>query len=224
MSWEEVVEKMPYIKLDYDDILAKISKYVGKENITVRIFDKKSFVGGSIQADFLDAVHLQYTDEYKLLAPMQNPSLTKNNIEIKRVLNTLPDLDKQKNSYFRKLLTEASAEGEEGSSHMFSEEEDRKFLEKYQEGNAKIAREYLGRDGDLFDDIYRAEGKWNPDNEQMIRDMIHFFGTTTIYLMNENKSLKEQLEVQKQHISNIRYKMKHPVKALSKKIKRTEKE
>ncbi|MDE5863507.1 MAG: hypothetical protein K2H34_04085, partial [Lachnospiraceae bacterium] len=200
MSWEEVVEKMPYIKLDYYNILTKISEYVGKENITVRIFDKKSFVGGSIQADFLDALHLQYTDEYKLLAPMQNPSLTKNNVEIKRVLNTLPDLDKQKNSYFRKLLTEASAEGEEGSSHMFSEEEDRKFLEKYQEGNAKIAREYLGKDGALFNDVYRADGKWTPDNEQMIRDVIHFFGTTTLYLMNENKSLKEQCKSLKEQL------------------------
>ncbi|MCM1498214.1 MAG: hypothetical protein NC124_07070 [Clostridium sp.] len=224
MSWEEVVEKMPYIKLDYYDILTRISTYIGKENITVRIFDKKNFVGGSIQADFLEAVNLSFTDEYKMMAPMQNPSLTKNNVEIKRVLNTLPDLDKQQNSYFRKVLTEASADGEEGRRNMFSQEEEQAFLDKYREGNAQIAQEYLGKDGDLFDDIYRAEGKWTPDNEQMIRDIIHFFGTTTLQLMNENKALKEELEVQKRHISNIRYKMRHPVKAVSQKMRRAGKE
>lgn len=231
MSWEEVVGKMPYIKLDYYDILTRISTYIGKENITVRTFDKKNFVGGSIQADFLEAINLSFTDEYKMTTPMQNPSLTKNNVEIKRVLNTLPDLNKQQNSYFRKVLTEASANGEEDRRNMFSQEEKQAFMDKYREGNAQIAREYLGKDGDLFDDIYRAEGKWTPDNEQMIRDVIHFFGTTTLQLMNENKalekqceSLKKQLEVQKQHISNIRYKMRHPVKAVSEKMKRSGKE
>lgn len=232
LSWEEVVEKLPYIKLDYYDILTKISAYVGKENITVRLFDKRYFVKGTIQSDFLEAVHLEYTEEYRVLVPMQNPSLTKNNIEIKRILNMLPDLGQRENNYFRKVLTDLSGENpEESRNSMFSEEENKRFLEKYKEGNAKIAKEYLGKDGDLFDDTYQADGKWQVDNEQMMRDVIRFFGTTVLYMMEENrllkekdKALKEQLEVQKQHINNIRYKMKHPVKAVSEKLKRVGKE
>lgn len=232
LSWGEVVEKLPYIKLDYYDILTQISAYVGKENITVRLFDKRHFAGGTIQSDFLETLHLKYTEDYRVLDSMQNPSLTKNNIEIKRILNMMPDLSKQKNDYFRKVLTQLSEENpEEGRNSMFSEEENKRFLEQFKKGNAKIVQEYLGKDGDLFDDTYLTGGKWQIDNEQMIRDMIRFFGTTVSYLMEENralkekdKALKEQLEVQKQHINNIRYKMKHPVKAVSEKLKRTGKE
>lgn len=232
LSWEEVVEKLPYIKLDYYDILTRISAYIGKENITVRLFDKEHFAGGTIQADFLETVHLEYTEDYRILVPMQNPSLTKNNLEIKRILNRMPDLNKQKNDYFRKVLTQLSDENpEEGRSSMFSQEENKEFLEQFREGNAKIVKEYLGKDGDLFDDTYLADGKWQIDNEQMIRDMIRFFGTTVSYFMEENrvlkerdKALKEQLDVQKKHINNIRYKMKHPVKAVLEKLKRAGKE
>lgn len=232
MSWEEITEQLPYIKLDYYDILTKISEYIGKENITVRVFDKKNFFGGSIYADFLNAIHLSYTEEYQILTPFQNPSLTKNNIEIKRILNTLPDLEKKENNYFRKVLTDLSGKSkEEAGKSMFSEAENQKFLEKYREGNARIAGEYLGKDGDLFCYTYQNDGKWNADNEQMIRDLVSFFGTTTLQLMKENQDLKkrleaqkQQLEVQKQHISNIRYKMKHPVKAVSEKIKRAGRE
>lgn len=225
MSWEEVTEQLPYIKLDYYDILTEISEYIGKENITVRVFDKKSFLGGSIYADFLNAIHLSYTEEYQILTPFQNPSLTKNNIEIKRILNTLPDLEKQENNYFRKVLTELSDQNiETARNSMFSEAENQKFLEKYKEGNARIAEEYLGRDGDLFHYAYQADEKWDMDNDKMIRDVISFFGTTTLHLMKENQDLKEQLELQKRHISNIRYKMRHPVKASLEKIKRAGRE
>lgn len=232
LSWEEVVEKLPYIQLDYYNILTKISGYVGAENITVRIFDKGHFAGGSIYTDFMEAVHLELTDEYRINSPMNNPSLTKNNIEIKRILNTMPNLNKQNNDYFRKVVTQLSEEKpEEDRSSMFSEEENKRFLEQFREGNAKIVKEYLGKDGDLFDDAYLADGKWQVDNEQMTSDLIRFFGTAVSNLMEENrvlkerdKALKEQLEVQKQHINNIRYKMRHPVKAVSEKLKRTGKE
>ena len=231
-SWDEIVEERPYIQLDYYDMLTKISTYVGVQNITVRIFDKGHFAGGSIYTDFMEAVHLELTDDYRINSPMNNPSLTKNNIEIKRILNMMPDLNKQKNDYFRKVVTQLSEENpEEGRSSMFSEEENKRFLEQFREGNAKIVKEYLGKDGDLFDDAYLADGKWQINNEQMIRDMIRFFGTAVSYIMEENrvlkerdKALKEQLDAQKQHINNIRYKMRHPVKAVSEKLKRTGKE
>ncbi|MGN0155088.1 MAG: hypothetical protein ACI4A3_11625, partial [Lachnospiraceae bacterium] len=169
LSWDEVVETKPFIKMDYYDVLTKIAEQIGKENITVRLFDRKQFAGGSIQADFLEAVGLHYTDEFQILTPMKNPSLTKNNIEIKRVLNMLPELEKKENDRFRKLLTQLS-EGDtsDRTQSMFSEEEYRQFMESYNEGNRRIAQEYLGRDGDLFDDAYNAETKWDCQNDQMI--------------------------------------------------------
>lgn len=228
MSWEEVIEKMPYIKLDYYGVLSDIAEYVGRENIIVRIFDRSQFVGGTIQQDFLDAIGAEYTEEYQMTTPMQNPSLTKNCTEIKRIMNNMPELEVYQNNYFRKVVTNMSGFSmEDRSTNMFSEEEYHQFMERYREGNAKIVKEFLGREGDLFDYTYHAQGKWSMDNEQMFADMIQFFGTTTLHLMNENAmlkaklaDLKEDLNVQKQHIRNIRYKMKHPAKTAVQMIKK----
>lgn len=218
MDWKTVVEKLPYIQLDYCNILKQIAEYIGKENITVRVYDRKAFLGGSIYSDFLDAVQLNYTEEYQVMPKLQNPSLTKTDIEMKRILNTLPGLDKRGYEFFRKVLTDMSSEAmpETSKKGMFSEEESEQFLSSYKEGNAWIAEEYM--DGkELFDYDYHAEEKWNWEEEDKITDVIHLLGAVTVHLLEENDLLKKELE---QHINNIRFKMQHPVKAIIKKAKK----
>ena len=56
----------------------------------------------------------------------------------------------------------------------------------------------------------------------MVTDVVRFFGTITLQLLRENEELKEELKIQKKHISNIRFKMQHPAKAIVNKLKRTE--
>lgn len=222
MDWDAVSEKLPYIQLDYYNILEQIAGYVGKENITVRLFDRGAFKGGSIQKDFLEALRLEDTEEYEVTDSIKNPSLTKNNIEIKRLLNMLPGLDKKRNDYFRRTLTKLSAENsKEERKGMFSETEQHKFLETYKEGNTRLAEEYLGG-RELFDYDYHSQGKWQFDNEEALRDIVRFFGTITLKLMKDNEKLKEQLEIQGRHISNIRYKMKHPAKTIVNKLKKND--
>lgn len=214
-SWEELINGKKYIRLNYYDEIAHISEYVGKENIIVRIFDKTQFTGGTIYSDFMDAIHLEYSEEYNVTKSIRNESFSKNCVEIKRVLNIVQGSDDSQNEYFRKLLTDISANNTTDRSFgMFSEEEMLQFMELYREGNCRVAKEYLGREGELFDLTYHEQDKWDIHNEQMYRDIIQFFGTTTLYLLEENARLRS-------HVNNILFKIKHPVKAVNKKIKRT---
>ena len=223
MDWNEITEKLPYIKLDYYGYLEQIAQYVGKDNVLVRLFDRKEFVGGTIQEDFLDAIGLSLTEDFKINDGLSNLSLTKNDIEIKRALNTLSGLDKKENALFRKVLSQLSEESiDDRSVSMFSAEEDAAFMQQFEEGNDKIAKEYMHRDEPMFQPAKSSQEKWTANNEQMVEDVVRFFGTITLQLMRENEELKAELKTQKQHINNIRFKMQHPAKAIMNKIKRTE--
>ncbi len=223
MDWKEITEQLPYIKLDYYGYLEQIAQYVGKENIIVRLFDRKEFAGGTIQEDFLHAIGLALTDDFVMNNAIRNLSLTKNDIEIKRALNTLSGLDKKENALFRKILSQLSEESSDDRTvSMFSAEEDAAFMQQFEEGNAKIAKEYMHRDTPMFPAAQSEQTKWTANNEQMMADMVRFFGTITLQLLRENEELREELKIQKKHISNIRFKMQHPAKAIMNKIKKTE--
>lgn len=231
LNWERMVTECPFIRLDYYNVLQQFADVIGKENIIVRRFDRKKFFGETIYADFLNAVGLQYSAEYQVLTEIQNVSLTKNDNEIKRLLNELPELNAKSNQIFRKLLQECSQSAPDDNQYgMFSEEEMKVFLLKYEEENSKIAREYLGTEEELFEKTYKAKEKWGADNPEMLQSVIRFMGRLAIYDINEheklkkeNAELKEMIKKQqryREHMENI---MNHPFKAVYKKIKNVSK-
>ena len=224
LSWEELITELPYIQLDYEHVLKQIASYVGKDNICVRIFDKNAFLknsaDGSILADFLNVLNLPYTDEYTVSNPERNPGLTKNNVEIKRLLNNLPNLDKTSDKFFYQRLVEQSKNNtEDRKTSMFSKEEQAAFLARYKDGNARVAKEYLGLD-DLFEYSYHAEKKWTRNNEELPEDIIKLFGSTTLYLLQEVNRLQKELDEQNRHINNLRYKLRHPAKTIVQKMRK----
>ena len=105
----------------------------GRENIIVRIFDRKKFKGKdhTIFSDFLEAIGVDYTDDFKITEEEANRSLTGNSQEILRIVNTvLPDDDK-----VRTLVRQAAQDCEnykdpQNNFVMFSEEEFNKFTEQ----------------------------------------------------------------------------------------------
>lgn len=229
MNWQEICKERPFIQLDYYSLLEQIAAYVGKENIIIRIFDKKAFLkhssNGSILDDFLNILHLEHTDEYQITDSTRNPGLSKNNTEIKRLLNTLPELDDDDNIFFRNAMLQLVTDNNVDSNlSMFSKEETEQFLGEYKDGNAKVAREYLGLD-DLFEYSYHAEEQWHWNNDELPADIIKFFGSTTLTLLQEIRQLQEQqtrlekcIQKQEEHITNLRYKLKHPAKAIAQKL------
>lgn len=224
ITWDELIRTRPYIQLDYYASLERIAAYVGKENIIVRVFDKKAFLNSdpnkTILADFLETIGLEYTQDYTVTNLIRNPSLSKNNVEIKRILNMLPDVSSEENVFFRNIMVELSGGGSsDNTKSMFSPEELDNFLSDYKEGNMRIAKEYLNAEK-LFDYTYNADDKWTLDNPEFTADVIRFFGTTTLFLLRELNRVKAQQQIQNQHISNLRFKLKHPAKAIVRKIKK----
>lgn len=212
LTWERMTEELPVVQLDYYDMLERISAYIGRDNIIVRRFEKDRFAGGTLYTDFVDAVGLEYTKEYRVINERRNISLTQNNNEIKRILNTLPDLDTDGNAMFKRILVRQSGyRGENNEYSMFSKEELNAFLAEYRDGNAKIAREYLGEE-ELFSLSCKDKKKWNPDDGYMLEDVILFVGSLALEM---EKELKEQ----KRQINGIRNMLKHPIGSIGRKIK-----
>ncbi len=223
-SWDEMLANVPRQMVDYYGTLKKISEFVGKENITVRKFDRKEFFGGSIYADFLNIVGLKFTDEFKIQEDIRNVSLTKNDTEIKRILNGLSENNGKYNSFFRECLTTCSREyPDDNRYNMFSKQEMRKFLSKFQEGNQKIAKEYFDSKEPLFSSEYKAKEKWTPKNPAMFEDVIRFAGSMVIELLKQNQKLKVRLDNHRMEIRKAKERLENQRKEIRKLKERLDK-
>lgn len=218
-TWQDVLREKPYIQLDYFEMLQKISEYVGKGNIIVRRFQVNDFVGGRIEKDFLNVLGIVDTEAFIYEDSVRNISLTKNMAAIKRILNTMPELQQSENRVFRNIATQLSAEvGNDRNSSMFFKEEAENFLMQYVDGNDRIAKEYMNQEDILFSRTVEEKDTWDRSNPEMMQDVIRFFGTTTLYLLNQNEELRQRVESQEHHIEHIRYKLKHPFRWFVQKI------
>lgn len=183
MKWTSFKKRPRNIMLDYYSLLEKIAQVTGRENIIVRAFERSKFKGNgnTIFSDFLEAIGLEYTDEYKIEEEEANKSLTGNSQEIMRIVNSvLPDDVK-----IRALMRRAAHRCEElkdvdNSFTMFTKEELEEFMERYREGNDRIAKEYLGQEETLFDTKLKDGECWTPDNRFMYEDIIRFFGNILV--------------------------------------------
>lgn len=209
------------VRLDYWGKIERLASILGKENIIVRRFDREGFVGGTIYADFLEAIDLAWTDEYQVQQNVHNLGLSGNPVEIKRIINGLPQTrNTQMQNFFREVLRDCSQISKKTySCEMFSKEETEALLAKYEEGNRKIAQEYLGEE-ELFDNEVEDIPKWEPDNPYMLEDVIRFIGMSNVYLLEEIQTLKEDNRKLKQEMDSFRYKVKHPLYAIATTIQR----
>lgn len=214
IPWERYISHFPSeLQLDYYTALETISAVLGKENTIVRRYERNSFPDGMIQADFLKVIGLELTDEYLIQKDTVNQSLSGNTCEIKRVLNTLPELTEEESLLFRHILLSYSKISDASyPSSMFSVAEAKEFLEQFEEGNRKVAEEYLGEPGEeLFDQSFKDVPKWEKDNPYMIDDVIRFAAAANISVLRkmeeENRALRAELK-------ELKHKLRHPFKTL----------
>lgn len=222
-TFEEYEGRVSRVRLDYYAKLHRIAEAFGKENITVRRFEKESFEGGSIYSDFLSVFGLKLTEEYRISQAVRNTGLAGNMHEIKRVLNGLPQMnDRKQHRYLLDILQECSeASGKNYPNEMWSKEEISAFLEEYRPGNRKVAEEYLNEPGaELFDDTILDLPKWEKDNPYMMDDFIRMFGVAVLRLHQENLDLRQKLKQQAENVDMSFYKIKHPFSTIFHKIKK----
>ncbi len=187
--------------LDYGKTVDWVADHVGKDNLTVRVFEHGQFSGGNLIADFLDALGLGKLDEYKLPGHVSNLRLPENVAEIKRLANAAdsyqePDMP----NFYWNAIRKAYGLGtmKEIPKHktgMFSPEERREYLSRFAEGNAHVARVYLNRpDGKLFYEEPSDLPKWELDEKEILPDLMRVIAGADTYLYEEQEKKAKELE------------------------------
>lgn len=179
LTFKESIERnyFRYHPLDYYKNLKYIEKFLGKENIIVRPYERGEFEGEehTLFSDFFQSVGLTMTDEFQKTVGM-NYGLEGNFIEIKRWINTMPGYSEVRDFLSRPVLNASmhyTKLGENENANMFSYEEQKAYLAQFEESNRKVAEEYLGRKGEpLFYDEVREAPEWTFREDRMLRDIV----------------------------------------------------
>lgn len=189
-------ERYSYFPLDYYSQLKKIEKDIGKENLYIRVYEKGQYEGEAhtIVSDLMHVLGLEMTDDLAQGDATKNPSLSGNFIEMKRIINGLPAYRKTSNFAEKPMLSANSyrlKHSEVPRHSLFSFEDQLKFLERYEEGNRKVAQEFLGReDGVLFRDPVKEQPIYEIDPDTIYEDILTFM--TEMFCLQEKRI--EQLE------------------------------
>ncbi|MBO5371956.1 MAG: hypothetical protein J6A75_04450 [Lachnospiraceae bacterium] len=222
-SWEDWYEIMAKDKLiDYKAKVDEFINAVGKENVVVRRYDRNGFFGGSIYSDFLQAVGLEMTADFVVEESERNLGLKGNTNEIKRIINTIPDISHKDHLFFRNILlglSDISAQNYKCS--VMSKEEKEELLADCKEGNREVAKLIFEEDGELFKNDDKELPKWEKDNPYMMDDVIRLVATTALELRKENQKLEEKIHRLEAEIREMKNPVTYYPKKLYRKIKRS---
>ena len=138
---------------DYFVNLQWIADLIGKEHITVRVYEKKQFANESIFHDFLKTLTIELTDEFQIPTRDANPGLSAFGTELARCFSRHNGgkfgfaFLAVKHHNITIYKTDIVPHNSLPPTYR------RKLLCRFKDGNARIAKEYLGRsDGRLFYD------------------------------------------------------------------------
>ncbi|MCD8014359.1 MAG: hypothetical protein LUG99_14505 [Lachnospiraceae bacterium] len=161
---------------DYAAALDRLASQVGRENIIVRRFEPSSWVGGSIYADFADAIGLPAG--ISLQPPDQdvNPGLKGNAVELQLMVNRMSALSLEEKMSYSTFAKSISAKmPEEDQYNALSPKETEDFLAHFKEGNDRVVREYLKDNRPLFSSQVKNVPKWERENAYFRDDVEAFF-------------------------------------------------
>lgn len=213
-TWEEYFSEKKNIKvLKYYEKLDTIAEYLGKENIIVRRFDRASFLNGSIFDDFLDAIGLVMSDDFVIKKSEPNQNLPGNLHEFQRMLNSIEMLSVQEKLMFSSLLQKMNSASKDSYKYsMMSKQEREEYLDKFREGNEKIAEEYICDGKPMYNYDIPDLPKWDKNNPFFEDDMMKF----NKLIISEYRKARNKLD----KIENGRiYKLTGKIKRLFRKNK-----
>lgn len=189
-----------YFPLDYYAHLKKIEADVGKENLIVRPYERGRFGGSehTIFSDFFESIGLTITDAFTKEGLKTNYSLEGNYLEIKRLINRLPEYRQMQDFLNRPVLNGSTCytlRGENEKPNMFaSRQEQAEYQAQFEESNRKVAEEYLGRKGEpLFYDEVKEAVPWSVKEDVMYRDVITVM--TEAFCSQEQKIIRLEQKI-----------------------------
>ncbi|MGN1138595.1 MAG: hypothetical protein ACI4RM_04040 [Ruminococcus sp.] len=207
-TFTEYINGISKDRLDYYTRLNDIAKFMGKENIIVRVYEKQQWGGTqkNLISDFFDAVGLDLTEDF--IPPEKsivNISLTGKYLAFKQYMNRYPERQtrQHKKDCLYKALGEIAYNNSSDTNYsknvFLSQEETIAYLDKFEEENELVAKEYLGReDGILFkDEVVVDEQKTEYTYEDLLDVANEVFTYQDEELENEKafvKELKQQIK------------------------------
>lgn len=206
LSFEECMNSSfwDYYPLDYAAQLDRIAEGIGKENLILRVYEKGQFAGEehSIFSDFAEAVGLDLTGDFTRDTVQNNIGLNGNYLEIKRILNGLPEYAASEVDIMRSavyLANQSQVAGyQNAKTSMFSYEDQIAYVKKFADSNARVAREYLGReDGILFYEPVKELPRWQTDQNTMYQNLILVMGEMFLEQDEKIRKLQEECAVLK---------------------------
>lgn len=242
-TWEDYVAHIPKTRqLNYYKKLESIRKVLGRENMIVCRYDRGGFYGGSIYADFLHQIGLEFSDEFQIVQQEANQSLLGNTAEMKRIINEIEGFDRADDRLMREILfADSEISKKQVVAEVFSKEEAEEFLRKYEQSNQKVAAEYFADGKPLFDSTVLDIPKYDKNNPYMIEDVLRFAAIGLKFMRqeleaeaNERKKLQSQVEALQSQLSEnkaevanarkelyaMREKLHHPLRTAAEKIKK----
>lgn len=185
--------------LDYYSYMNMLSDCIGRENLIIRVYEKEQYQGEAhdLFSDYLNIFDLSLSDGFEIKEQACNLSLDDTRLELRRALSPLPKPYKDKvlmNALYSFPEDEPSPEGSIKTS-FFKPGEQSAYLNNFSESNARLAKEFLGReDGALF---YSNKGMDDPeysvDTEALIAETIFLYGRSVQLLEEEVKALREDV-------------------------------
>ena len=192
-----------YFGLHYYDKIEKIEKYIGRENITIRIYDKEILREDErlIFDDFLKTIGLTFDENYKMDQAVRNPRLRGNYLELKKIVNSLPEY-REAGNFMLRPMSAANAVRESGTrkqlrkeENFFTPEERKEFLERFETGNRKLAEEYLGKEnGRLFGEPENELSMWQVGEDCLYQDIMLVTAATFCMQEERMKNLEQKME------------------------------
>lgn len=207
-EWNQIVQTQAYTGTciefaenkdiwDYYLKLHAIEKAVGKENMIIKLYESENFSAeDSIFKDFLSIFEIKDMEAFKMLEYQVNPPLSRNMVEMKRILNFIPSvvlLDDE----IRKILNERTVfarntEAIVKAPAILSYQERKEILDRCREGNEKIGQEYFGIHCSPFQKI--EEEYENCPGGGIYQETIYFLGRLLVGQAKEIEKLHWEID------------------------------
>lgn len=226
--------------MNYRQRLDYMAKFIPKENIVVKRFDRSYFYNGDLNADFLHILGVEIDDTFAELPKDENLGISVQSGELKRVLNRLGTMTFAENQKILQMLNECEELLPKREVSIMTTEHIEKFMKKFIDDNESIAVDYIGDGKPMFDYNYKKKPVWSYEDKNYHEEVILFFAKAidsvykeNIQLKKENERLNNNIEKINKQIENInqklnkeksysretRYLLKHPIKSFYNKVK-----
>ena len=141
--------------IHYDRLIGNWASAFSKEAVSVGVYEERRLPNGLI-GDFMERIGVGLDDAFAVEGFPANPSLPPLALELKRILNH-EALNKLENDILVDAMCASAiaTQRQEGfTKHQdLTPSQQAAFMERYTEGNRRVAMEYLDEDSTLFEDV-----------------------------------------------------------------------